>query len=269
MSFMRLGTRIAVINERAEILLSKRGDFGIWALPGGRVDSGEWLHQSAIREVREETGLEVAIERPIGLYFQQGRARINVLYRARVSGGRLSSATDETLDNRFFAPSNLPDALYGHFYIDGAYSTDTHLHTITSSRWELLQLDLKLRWRWLQNWFAGKPEPAFTPFTVRALGLIFTQDHDKIYARDGLLPQITSTGKMHLHHQLSRHIGRKLDWQWAGIWQDPQTDTLEFILTATTTDDPAMQAVSTLRSLHQRQITERIQHEPNTVHVIA
>ena len=108
MSFMRLGTRIAVINEKNEILLSKRGDSGVWALPGGRVDSGEILHESAIREVREETGLDVEIERPIGLYFQQGRSRMNILYRAKPIGGELFKATDETLDNRFFSPDKIP-----------------------------------------------------------------------------------------------------------------------------------------------------------------
>ncbi|MDQ7036164.1 MAG: NUDIX domain-containing protein [Anaerolineae bacterium] len=99
---MRLGTRVAVINEKNEILLSKRGDFGTWALPGGRVDSGELIHESAAREVREETGLEVKIERAVGLYYQQGRSRTNVLYRAKPIGGELLSKTDETLANQYF-----------------------------------------------------------------------------------------------------------------------------------------------------------------------
>ena len=129
MSFMRLGTRIAVIDDSGAILLSKRGDFGIWALPGGRVDSGELLHESAIREVREETGLEVEIIRPVGLYFQQGRARTNALFAARPIGGRLLSKTDETLANAFFAPDQLPTPFFGDFYVHDSLNGEAHVHT--------------------------------------------------------------------------------------------------------------------------------------------
>lgn len=230
MSFMRLGTRIAVINDSGEILLSKRGDFGIWALPGGRVDSGELLHESAIREVREETGLEVEIERPIGLYYQQGRSRMNILYRAKPIGGDLFTASDETLDNRFFSPDAIPDDLFGRVYIDDAYTKKTHLHTIESSRWELLKLDLKLRWRWFQNLLAGRPEPKFTQFTINAVGLFFNSSHKEIWMVDGEIFRETSRGKEALPDLLvDKAVFEGVVWRWAGIWQDTKTDTIEFV----------------------------------------
>ena len=107
MPSMRLGTRVAVINESGEILLSKRSDLGTWELPGGRVDSHELIHESAAREVLEETGLKVEIERPVGLYFQQGRGRTNILYRAKPIGGTLFDKTDETDGNHFIPPDGI------------------------------------------------------------------------------------------------------------------------------------------------------------------
>jgi 8-oxo-dGTP diphosphatase len=45
---------------------------GYWALPGGRVDPGETVEQTIVREVKEETGLDVTIVRKIGEYHEQG-----------------------------------------------------------------------------------------------------------------------------------------------------------------------------------------------------
>ena len=58
-----------------KILLVKRRTLpfkGYWALPGGRVDPGETVEQTVVREVKEETGLDVAIVRKIGEYHEQG-----------------------------------------------------------------------------------------------------------------------------------------------------------------------------------------------------
>ncbi len=57
------------------ILLIKRGTVpfkGYWALPGGRVDPGETVEQTIVREVKEETGLDVAIVDKIGEYVEKG-----------------------------------------------------------------------------------------------------------------------------------------------------------------------------------------------------
>lgn len=236
MSYMRLGTRIAVINDDNQILLSKRGDFGSWGLPGGRVDSGELIHESAIREVREETGLDVEIERPVGLYFQQGRSRMNILYRAKLIGGELFGKTDETLDNRFFAPDNLPENLFGKFYIDHAYSNKTYLHTLETSFWELFKLDMKLRWRWIQNLLAGRPEPKFAEFDMTAVGILTNRSRNQIITfGDETLPRVEISGKRPPHEELVYFFHINFDWQWVGLWQDTGTNRMEFVFWATDT----------------------------------
>jgi ADP-ribose pyrophosphatase YjhB (NUDIX family) len=230
MGFLRLGTRVAVINDADEILLSKRGDFAVWALPGGRVDSGEIIQDTAVREVREETGLKVEIVRPVGLYYQQGRSRMDILYRAKPIGGELFKATDETLDNRFFSLKSLPEPLFGHLQIEHAYSNETHVHTIESAAWTLFKLDMQLRWRWIQNYAAGRPEPKFPKFTVRAVGII--RKGDKVFVQNGKLPTITSDGTMALHTALSSRLGTTLEWHWLGLWQDAASDRMDFVFGA-------------------------------------
>jgi ADP-ribose pyrophosphatase YjhB (NUDIX family) len=227
---MRLGTRIAVIDDDNQILLSKRGDFGTWALPGGRVDSGELIHESAAREVQEETGLEVEIDRPVGLYFQQGRSRMNILYRAKPIGGELFGKTDETLDNRFFSPDKLPENLFGKFYIDHTFSGKTYLHTLETPFWDLFKLDMKLRWRWIRNLLAGRPEPKFTPFTVKAVGVI--RHENRVLTKNGTLPSIISDGSRALDEALNHNLKISANWQWLGLWQDVVSDTMEFVFGA-------------------------------------
>jgi ADP-ribose pyrophosphatase YjhB (NUDIX family) len=233
---MRLGTRCAVLNDDNQILLSKRSDFNTWALPGGRLDSGELLPDAAIREVREETGLHVELVRPVGLYYQQGRSRTDVLYEAQPVGGTLLDSTRETSGNRFFDFDNLPENRYGDHYIRDARRPGSHLYTVKNTRWELITMRIQLGWRWLYNWFAGHPEPSYPPFDVHAVGIISNPQNNCILTINGTLPRFYSDGQQALNHlldsKLNRYTESNLEWRWRGLWQNPSTDTLDFVLTA-------------------------------------
>ncbi len=265
MSFMRLGTRVAVFNDTGRILLSKRGDFGTWNLPGGRLDSGELLHESAVREVREETGLQVEIERPVGLYFQQGRHRTNILYRAKPIGGELLSETDETQANRFFPPDDLPEPLYGAFYIEDAKTYATYVRTLTTPRWELFKLNMRLRRRWLQNLLAGRPEPPFVEFDVRAVGIVFDPSRKRVLTMGGLsLIEARSDGSRALDDALSHamHFSDMM-WEWVGLYQEPGANRIDFVFEAQDAfmsdlwEDPGKLADARHRQYAQKQRNRR------------
>ena len=65
---IRPGTNAVIFNDRREVLLERRSDFDVWGLPGGAVDVGESVEQAVLREVLEETGLQVKVKRLVGIY---------------------------------------------------------------------------------------------------------------------------------------------------------------------------------------------------------
>lgn len=81
--------------------------YGQWVFPGGYVDRGEQVHAAAIREAREECGLEIELDRLINVYSYPGRAPIILVYSAKALGGVLST-DDEGLEVRVFEPADIP-----------------------------------------------------------------------------------------------------------------------------------------------------------------
>ena len=100
------GVCIATIRD-GQILLTQRSDFPVWCLPGGAVDDGESLAQAAIREAREETGVDVELTRLVGVYSRPNwryGGDHSVLFAARPVGGELQIVTNETVDAGYFCP---------------------------------------------------------------------------------------------------------------------------------------------------------------------
>ena len=99
---------IPVINDK--IVLLRRGiepSYGKWVFPGGYVDRGEEVKLAAIREAREEVGLDIRIDRLLNIYSYPGRAPVIVVYTAKVTGGCLA-CDDEGLEARFFDRPTIP-----------------------------------------------------------------------------------------------------------------------------------------------------------------
>ncbi len=102
----RIGV-FAVILEDGKVLLGRRRDIDWWNLPGGGMEPGETVDEALRREVREETGLEVGIERLVGVYSKPQKQEVVLTFLCRVEGGELRE-TEEIIECRYFAPDALP-----------------------------------------------------------------------------------------------------------------------------------------------------------------
>ena len=103
-----VGTVIRMPGDK--VVLVKRAiepGYGKWVFPGGYVDRGEEITLAAIREAREESGLEVTIDHLINIYSYAGRAPIVVVYAATYVSGELA-VDDEGLEARAFARDEIP-----------------------------------------------------------------------------------------------------------------------------------------------------------------
>ena len=106
----------AILLKEKEVLLVKRKydpKAGDWCLPAGFMEWKEHPSQTAVRELKEETGLDVSLDELFNVYSGDDDPRTNavlILYLAHETGGRLEAA-DDALEARYFRFDQLPDKI--------------------------------------------------------------------------------------------------------------------------------------------------------------
>lgn len=119
-----------IVNEKNEILLQKRyNNKNIWGIIGGAMNYGESSVETVIREVKEETNLDISIDYLIGIYskyFHNYENRdvaqtFTCLFKTSVIGGNLQLDKNESHDLKYFSKDSLPpffDNQHKEFVLD-------------------------------------------------------------------------------------------------------------------------------------------------------
>lgn len=118
-----LGSRKIILNcagaliadAGGKLLLQRRSDNGCWGFPGGLLELNETYGEAALREIREETGLTVALTAFLGIFHNHDMVwsngdrghTIGAYYAAKIVGGTLR-ADEESLELRFFGREEIP-----------------------------------------------------------------------------------------------------------------------------------------------------------------
>ena len=111
-----------ILDQAGRVVLIRRGDGRGWSLPGGTMEPGETIDACLVREVWEETGLEVEPVRLVGIYsdpvythitYPNGdRAHfVSATFLCRVQGGAPKADGEESLEVAFFPPQALPQPI--------------------------------------------------------------------------------------------------------------------------------------------------------------
>ena len=94
-------------DDHNRVLLCLRNDINLWNLPGGGVESGEAPWEAVIREVKEETGYDTAVERVIGIYSKPEIDQLVFLYQCKILSGEMQ-VNSEAREIKYFSQSEIP-----------------------------------------------------------------------------------------------------------------------------------------------------------------
>jgi ADP-ribose pyrophosphatase YjhB (NUDIX family) len=105
-----------VTDEDGGLLLAKRTDNNLWTIPGGTMKPGETIAETAVREAKEETGIDVEVVSLVGIYsnpqhvveYSDGEVRqqFSVCFACRPTGGELATS-DETNEVGYYSPDEI------------------------------------------------------------------------------------------------------------------------------------------------------------------
>ncbi len=118
---LQLAASALIRDDQGNVLLGRRTDLHLWAPPSGVVQLGETPAHTIIREVKEETGLEIEPVKLIGLYggpeFEWTYANgdqaqiISAFFECRIESGTLKADKSEFLELRYFPPTAMPSLM--------------------------------------------------------------------------------------------------------------------------------------------------------------
>ena len=77
--------------------------FGLWNFPAGKVEKGQTIFEAAIREAKEETGLDVEVVKELGVYHKDGERSVKHVFEAKIIGGKIEIPADEILDVKWLS----------------------------------------------------------------------------------------------------------------------------------------------------------------------
>ncbi|WP_281066118.1 NUDIX domain-containing protein [Nocardia albiluteola] len=113
---LKPGASALVVDDSGRVLMQRRGDSGNWSLPGGIMEVGETLEECAVRETKEETGLDIEITGLLGIYtdpehvieYSDGEVRqeFAIVYYGRATGGTIE-VSHESTSVRFLSSAEL------------------------------------------------------------------------------------------------------------------------------------------------------------------
>jgi ADP-ribose pyrophosphatase YjhB (NUDIX family) len=97
---------VFVLDDQDRVLLIRRTDNGLWAIPGGAQDFGEYIAETAVRETKEESGIDVEVTGIVGIYtdpkhvmaYSDGEVRqqFSICFRARYLGGEPTPSSESS-----------------------------------------------------------------------------------------------------------------------------------------------------------------------------
>lgn len=105
-----------LIEQDGKLLLTRRNHepkMGEWSFPSGFVDAGEKIEDAAVREAKEETGIDVEIDALLGVFSEAGDRIVYIAYAGFAKGGELQ-AGDEAIEVAYFDANNLPPLAFAH-----------------------------------------------------------------------------------------------------------------------------------------------------------
>ncbi|HEU5139800.1 MAG TPA: NUDIX hydrolase [Bacillales bacterium] len=91
---------VIVVNDENEILLIKGPRRG-WEMPGGQVEEGESLRDAAVRETKEEAGIDIEVVKFCGIFQNVSGSICNTLFLGKPIGGQ-PTTSEESLETRYF-----------------------------------------------------------------------------------------------------------------------------------------------------------------------